>query len=340
MAKTASDTLGSFQTLQKTISSGKFSPIYLLHGDEPFFIDAICNQLEESVLPESERSFNQSVVYGKEVKMNDLVSMARRYPMMSAYQVIIVKEAKDLKDWDKLEAYVNQPMPTTVLVFCHKGGKMDMRSKTAKGMAKFEVLLSEKLRDYQIRTWLADRVKAKGRSMDTQAIEMLMDYVGDDLTTLNNELEKLFITVKEDFIKASHVEANVGQSRKYSVFEFQKALGQRNFNKSVQIAHHMAADMGKDEYYPLIAMLHKFFTKVTQIHYLDNKNDAAVAQAVGVHPFFVGDYTVAARNYRLQDLERVFNELKLLDLKLKGVHRGSADDGQLLIEAVVKILKN
>lgn len=339
MAKTA-DTLSNFNTLQKKISSGDFSPVYLLHGDEPFFIDAICNQIEETVLPEAERSFNQTVIYGKEVKMNDLVGMARRYPMMSKYQVIIVKEAKDLKDWDKLEGYVNQPLESTILVLCHKGGKLDMRSKTAKAISRFDVLTSEKMRDYQVKAWLTERVKASGRSMDPSAVEMLIDFVGEDLTTVNNELEKLFITVREDFIKVSHVEANVGVSRKFSVFEFQKALGQRNFNRSVQIAHHMATDMGKEDYYPLIAMLHKFFSKVTQVHYLPVKQDNAIAQALGVNPYFVADYSLAARNYRLQDLELVFNELKLLDLKLKGVHRGSAEDGQLLIEMVVKILKN
>lgn len=339
MAKTT-DSLSSFHALQKSISLGKFSPIYLLHGDEPFFIDAICDQLEESILPESERGFNQSVLYGKELKMNDLVSMARRYPMMSKYQVIIVKEAKDLKDWDKFESYANHPVDSTILVFCHKGGKMDMRSKAAKAIAKHEVLLTEKLKEFQIRTWISDKVKAEGRSMDITAIELIMDYVGDDLSTLNNELVKLFISVKEDFIKASHVEANVGQSRKYSVFEFQKALGQRNYTKSIQIANHMASDMDRAEYFPMLAMLFKFFSKVTQIHYLDNRTDAAVAQAVGVHPFFVGDYTIAARNYRLVDLEKVFNELKTLDLKLKGMHSGTAEGGQLLMEAVIKILRN
>ncbi len=338
MAKTA-DTSSSYSALQKKIKSGEFSPIYLLHGDEPYFIDAICKQLEESILPEAERSFNQSTVYGKEVKMNDLVSMARRYPMMSKYQVILVKEAKELKDWDKLEAYLTQPLESTVLVFCHKNGKLDMRSKVAKLISKYEVLLSEKLRDYQIKTWISEQVKLKGRSMDAVAIELLVDFVGDDLSSINNELEKLFIAVKEDFIKASHVEANVGNSRKYSVFEFQKALGQRNFNKSVQIANQMAIDLETNDYFPIIAMLYKFFTKVMQVHFANAKSDTDIAAAIGVNKFFVGDYTLAAKNFQVADMEKVFNELKLLDLKLKGVHRGGAEDGQLLIEMVVRILK-
>jgi DNA polymerase-3 subunit delta len=340
MAK-GNDTYSNFIALQNKIKSGEFSPIYLLQGEEVYFIDALCDLLEQSILPEAERSFNQSIIYGKEIKMNDLVSMARRYPMMSKYQVIIIKEAKDLKEWDKFEAYAGNPVQSTILVFCLKNGKLDLRSKTAKIIqSKFSFFQSDKLRDYQLKQWVQEKVKSQSRSIDAAAIEMLLDFVGDDLSTLNNELDKLLITVKDDFIRATHVESNVGVSRKYSVFEFQKALGQKNFSKSVQIANYLANDMAREDYFPFITILHKFFTKITQVHTLAGQSDNTIASAIGVNPFFVGDYTLAARNFKIAEIEKAIHELKLFDLRLKGMHRGNASDGQLFIEAIVRILRN
>lgn len=339
MAKGA-DTISSFLQLQKKIQEGVFSPIYLLQGAEPYFIDAISDQLEESVLPESERSFNQSVVYGKELKMNDLVSMARRYPMMSKYQVIIVKEAQDLKDWDKFESYANNPTDSTILVINYKNGKMDKRQKTGKVLQKYEVLETEALRDYQLKQWIPQFVKIKGRTIDGPAVERLLDLLGTDLSVIHNELEKLFVSVKEDFIRLNHVDHHVGMNRTYNVFELQNALGYKDFNKSIQIAHHMADSLERGELLMITTVLFRFFSKVLQVHGAPAGNEYVLASHLGVNAFFVKDYQAAARQYRPADLERVFNHLKLLDLRTKGIHRGSAEDGELLIEAVVNILKN
>ncbi|MCC7297759.1 MAG: DNA polymerase III subunit delta [Bacteroidia bacterium] len=339
MAK-AADTIDNYLKLQEKIRGGNLSPIYLLHGTEPFFIDSLSDLIQNTALPEAERSFNQSVIYGKELKINDLMGMARRYPMMSKYQVIILKEAQDLKEWDKFEAYANQPLDSTILVINFRNAKFDMRLKTGKALSKYEVFLSEPLRDYQLKLWIPQFVKNRGRTIDAPAVERLIDLLGTELGVIHNEIEKLLLTVKEDFIKVAHVDTNVGMNRTYNVFELQNALGYKNFNKAIQIAHHMAANIERGELLMMTPVLFKFFSKVLQVHSAGTGSEYELASALGVNAFFVKDYTAAARNYRPVDLERVINHIKLLDLRLKGIHRGSAEDGDLLIETIVNILKN
>lgn len=339
MAKTA-DTVDNYIGIKDKINGKTFSPIYLLHGTEPYFIDAVSDLLEKSILPESERSFNQSVLYGKEVKMNDLISMARRYPMMSKYQVIIVKEAQEMKEWDKFESYAAQPLESTILVICYRNAKFDMRLKTGKAIAKYEVFLSEPLRDYQLKQWIPNYFKSQGRTIDPLAVERLIDLLGIELSVIHNEIEKLLLSVKEQFIKVAHIDEYVGMNRTYNVFELQNALGYKNFNKAVQIAHHMSGRVERGDMLAMVPVIFRFFTKVLQVHNSAGKSEPELAGVLGVNGYFVKDYLAAARNYRVQDLERVFNHLKLLDLKLKGVHRGTAGDGELLVETVVNILKN
>ena len=338
MAK-GTDTISNYMALLAEIKSRKFSPIYLFHGDETYFIDSLTDALENSVLPEAERSFNQTVVYGKDVKMPDIVAMAKRYPMMSDFQLIVVKDAQDLKDWDMLLHYVENPLSSTILVFAFRNAKMDLRLKVGKALAKYKEFLSEKLRDYQIANWLPKYAQSKGRSIDIEAIERIKDLLGSDLPLIHNELEKIFVTVKEEFIRASHVEEHVGFNREYNVFELQTALGYRNFNKSVQIAHQMSLRAEKGDMMRMVPVIFSFFTKVVLAHNskASSKND--LAAELGVRPFFVDDYMAAKSNYSLSDLDWVFSQIKYLDLRLKGVNRGAATDGELLIETVVNILK-
>lgn len=339
MAK-QNDTIRDYLALSQKIKEGQFSPVYLLHGAEPYFIDSITHQLEEAILPESEKSFNQSVLYGKEIDMNSLIGMARRFPMMSKYQVIIVKEAQNLKDWEKLESYLMNPLDSTVLVICFRNGKFDMRLKVSKAFAKHTVYLSEPLKDYQLKQWLPEFIKTKGRSIDPMALERLVDLLGTDLSVIHNELEKLFITVKEEFIKMVHVEEHVGLNRTYNVFELINALGYRNFNKAVQIAHHMSETAEKVDYVRMVPAMDKFFSKVLMVHEAKTRDEKALAELLGVNSYFVRDYVAAASNYSMVQLSRIFNSLKVMDLKLKGVHRGTSEDGQVLLETVVNIVKN
>jgi DNA polymerase-3 subunit delta len=339
MAK-LSDTIANYLDLRKKILAKQYAPVYLLHGEEVYFIDAITELLEKSVLPESERSFNQTLIYGKEVKVHDLIAMARRYPMMSEFQVIIVKDAQDIKEFDKLLTYIENPLPSTVLVCAFRGNKMDMRTKVGKQADKFGgAYYAAKLRDYQIKDWLPEYLRQKGRSIDGAAIQMIVELLGADLPLIHNELDKLLINVKDEFIRTTHVESNIGFNRDYNVFELQSALGYRNFNKAIQIAHHMGNRAEKGEILRIVTNLHNYFGKILMVQQMDSPNKASVASALGVNPFFVEEYMVAAKGYTAGDMERVFNQIKLLDLRLKGVHRGSSTDGELLIETIVGILR-
>jgi DNA polymerase-3 subunit delta len=338
MAKMA-ETIAQFLQLSKAIAAGSFAPVYLLHGEETYFLDAIADQLESAVLQPAERSFNQTLVYGKEISMNDLVSTARRYPMMSRYQLIVVKDAQHLKDWDKLQAYVENPLESTVLVLVYRGAKFDMRLKIGKALSKHQVYHAEKLRDYQLRDWIPEYCRIKGKSIDSSAANMLIDLLGADLSVIHNELDKVFVHMTDDFVRAVHIEQHVDFNREFNIFELQSALASRNFNKCIQIAHQMGLRSEKGELLRSVPALHNYFTKVLKVQNSQAKSKQELASSLGVNPFFVDEYIMASRNFSPQDMERVFNAIKYLDLRLKGVHRGSASDGDLLAEAVVQILR-
>ena len=339
MAK-QTETVGRYLALKNQFQQGEFAPVVLLQGEEVYFIDDLTALLESVVLTEAEKSFNQTVVYGKETKTNDLVGMARRYPMMSRYQLIVVKDAQELKELDKLESYLENPLPSTVLVLAFRGSKVDARTRFAKLCGKYISFTSDKLRDYQIKDWLPNFLRMKGRSIDTQAVNLLLDFLGSELGIIQNELEKVLVTVKEEFIKVSHIEAHVGFNREYNVFELQNALGQRNFNKAVQIAHQIGKKSDKGELMRISSTLMGYFSKILLLKNTPVANESAAAQLLGVNPFFVKDYALASRNFQPNDLETVFNLLKLMDLRMKGVHRGSASDGDILLETVLGILRS
>ncbi len=333
-------TIDQFLSLSKRFASKDWSPLILLQGDETWFVDALTSQIEEGVLSPAERSFNQTILYGKDTKPNELAGIVRRYPMMSNYQLVILKEAQQLDDWEVLLPYLESPLPSTIFVMAFKNAKMDSRTKVYKAISKGIVFTAEKLRDYQVKGWIPQFCHLKGRSIDNSAVEMLVDLLGADLTLIHNELEKMFITVKDEFIRQHHVEEQVGFNREYNVFELQSALGMKDFNRSIQIAHQMGVRAEKGEIHRIVSVLYGFFNKVVSAHYFLTKTDQEMAAGLGVNPYFVKDYRTAARNYTLHDLEKALGQIKYLDLRLKGLHRGTAGDGDLLVEAVLAILKN
>lgn len=340
MAKTSVDLITQFQQFSATIKSGDLKPVYLLQGEETWFLDELSNQLEESVLPESERSFNQMILYGRDVKPFDLMGMARRYPMMSKYQVIILKEAQDMKDWEVLLPYFESPSPTTIMVLVWKGGKMDSRTKVYKAISGFAVFTAEKLKDNQIKKWIPDYCKKKGKSIDQQAADLIVDLLGADLPAIVNELDKIIINLKDDFIRSTHIETQVGFNREYNVFELQNALGLRDFNRSIQIAHQMAKGIEKGEMMRITPVLFNFYNKILQVHANRNVNDDELAKQLGIPPYYFKDYKVAASRYKPSEIERAIGLIKFMDLRLKGMHRGAAEDGDILVETVLQILKN
>jgi len=332
----------NFDKITAEIKKRQFRPVYLLQGKEPYFIDKIAETLEATVLAEHEKSFNQSIFYGKETNVMNLMMAARRYPMGAEHQLIIVKEAQHLQDLDKLEPYLEAPQPSTILVLCVKSEqKSDKRTRLHKLFSKYCYFESEPLRDYQMKRWLDDWTKSEGKNLDALAAELVTEYLGTDLSLVVNELTKLFINVKDPFITARHIQEHIGLSKEFNVFELQKALGAKNFNKSIQIAHHLASDMsGKNHSTVLMGSLVQYFHKVLLTHGHKHKSKEELAGVLEVHPYFVSEYITASNNYSPADLEKVLGYLKYFDLRFKGVNKGAATDDQLFIELMVNILKN
>ncbi len=322
------------------IKNGNIKPIYFLMGEEPYYIDKLSDYIEENLLTEDEKGFNQTVLYGRDVSMDDIVSTCKRYPMMADRQVVIVKEAQDLsKNIDKLEGYASSPTPTTVLVFCYKYKTLDKRKKVTKLLEKNALVYeSKKLYENQVGQWISRVLQGKGYAIEPKANAMLVEFLGTDLSKINNELEKLQIILpKGSQITARQIEENIGFSKDYNVFELRKAIGERNEFKSYQIAQYFA-DNPKDN--PLVmttGMIFSFFVNVLQYHGLKDKSPKNVASALKVNPYFLKDYDVALRNYPMKKVSAIVAALRDVDLKSKGVGASNMEHGDLLKEMLVKV---
>ncbi|NQW43195.1 MAG: DNA polymerase III subunit delta [Bacteroidetes bacterium] len=339
----ANSTTIKFDQIIGDIERRKFSPVYLLEGEETYFIDALATILEEKILKPEEKSFNQIITYGKDISALEIKMAAKRYPMMADYQLILVREAQNLNDLEALEDYLENPTPTTILVLCYKGKKLDKRTKYAKLFAKYTQLTSERLRDYEVMPWVEKYLRNKGRSIEPKALQLISDYLGNDLGKITNEIDKMLINVKADvgLIGMQHIEQNIGISKDFNIFELQKALGDKNFNKSVQIANYFASNPKANPIIPIIANLYGYFAKVYACYSIKNKTRKEVAIALGLNEFFVQDYITAANNYPPHIVEHIFGLLKYFDLRSKGINdSGNTDDGQLIIEMIVKILRS
>ncbi len=325
------------------IKKKKLSPVYLLHGEEPYFIDLIANAIESQVLEEAQKGFDQSIVYGKETDFSTLISMAKRYPMLSDHQVIIVKEAQNLKwkDDELLLKYLEQPTPSTVLVFAHKYGKFDKRKKSYKAMDKVGIVLeSSKLYEDKVAGWINEQLSAAGRKIHPQAAAMMADYLGTDLSKVANEIEKLLLNVAaSQEIGPAEIERNIGISKDFNVFELNTALSKRNAVKAFQIVNYFAANPKSNPIPVVIGSLGTYFTKILKYHYLPDKASAVAAKALGVHPFFVKEYEFAARNFNRRKTFEIIHLIKEYDLKSKGMNVGQlTSSGDLMSELIYKIL--
>ncbi len=333
----------TFENILKDIKSKKFSPIYVLQGDEGYFIDQITKCLEDHVLSESEKAFNQTIVYGKDATANSITMAAKRYPMPPAsYQLIIVKEAQSMKDIEELENYFEHPSQSTILCLALKGKKLDGRKKLAKIAKKYCLFDSEPMKEYQIPAWIESYIRLKGKNIDGKANLMITEYLGNDISKVANEIDKMFINIGDvSVITVKHIEENIGISKDYNVFELQNAVGARNFNKAIQIAHYFASDKKKNPFILSIANLNTFFTRVMLYHVNKNKTPQELTKALGLYgEFALKEYRLAAQNFSETKIDEIFGLLKYFDLRGKGVDGSGEDDGALLIELLVKIFKN
>ena len=322
------------------IKAGNIKPIYFLMGEEPYYIDKLSDYIEVNVLSEDEKGFNQTVLYGRDVSIEDIVSTAKRYPMMSERQVVIVKEAQDLaRTIDKLESYVENPMLSTVLVFCYKYKTLDKRKKMTKMLAKIGVVYeSKKLYENQVGEWIKRVLSGKNYSIEPKANAMLVEFLGTDLSKINNELEKLQIILpKGSTITPKHIEENIGFSKDFNIFELRKAIGDRNQLKAYTIADNFAKNPKDNPIMVTTGLVFSFFVQLLKYHGLKDKNPKNVAAALGVNPFFLKDYDVALKNYPMRKVSQIVGSLRDVDVKSKGVGANALPQSDLLREMLFKI---
>lgn len=322
------------------IKSGNIKPIYFLMGEEPYYIDKLSDYIEEKVLTEEEKGFNQTVLYGRDVSIEDIISTAKRYPMMAERQVVIVKEAQDLiRTIDKLESYAENPMATTVLVFCYKYKTLDKRKKLTKLLAKAGVVFeSKKLYENQVGDWIKRVLAGKKYTIEPKATAMLVEFLGTDLSKINNELEKLQIILPvNSTITPKHIEENIGFSKDFNVFELRKALGERNQLKAYTIAENFAQNPKDNPMVVTTSLVFGFFIQLLKYHGLKDKNPKNVAAVLGVNPFFLKEYDVALKNYPMKKVSQIVGALRDIDVKSKGVGANALSQSDLLREMLYKI---
>ncbi len=321
----------NYDDILRDIKAGKFHPIYCLHGEEPYFIDLIEAAIEAEALSEAERSFNQVILYGKDAEPLTLLDQLRRYPMMSARQVVILREAQEMKGLNDLSSYAENPTPTTIFVICHKHKKLDMRTRLGKALAaKALVFESKKLYDNQLPDWIATYCKTQQRAIEPTAAALLAEYLGNDLAKIANELNKIALNLPAGgTITPAHVEEFVGISKEYNVFELQRAFAHRDKARIARMEQYFAANLRKNPLIGTIASLYNYFSKVYMLHFLPNASDAEIARTLELRSdFFVKEYKTAARNYTRPQLEHILHLLHLYDLRSKGVQTDTTHTGE------------
>lgn len=336
----------SVKKVMTNLKAGKYDPVYFLQGQESYFIDLISDFIEANALTESEKGFNQVVLYGKDVAMAAILTNARRFPMMSERQVVIVKEAQEILDITKeagirlLLDYLKQPAPSTILVFCHKHKTLDKRKELGKKIEKLATTISgKKLYDNKLPEFIEEYATEKGVTIEPRAVQLLCESVGNDLNRLTNEFDKLVLSLQQgEAISADRVMSQVGISKEYNIFELQKSLIQRDTLMAAKIVNYYEQNTRRNPVIPVVAFLYSFFSKLLVASQVADKSEKALLSALRISPYAVRDYSLALRYYPGHKIAENITYLKEADLKLKGVNSGSADDGQILRELVYRLM--
>ncbi len=330
-----------FNSILQNLKKGIFHPIYLLQGEEPYYIDEISNYIEKNVLSEAERGFNQTIFYGKDSDAITIAESSMRFPMMASKQVIIVKEAQSLGKIDQLASYAEKPLASTILVLNYKYKKLDSRTKLAKWIKKNGVIYtSEKIRDYKLPDWITVYLTHRNFSITPQAAQILTAYLGTDLGKVANELNKLVIAVKDSTtITPEHIEKNIGLSKDFNVFELQNALGEKNVLKANQIIQYFGSNPTLYPIQKTVSNLYFYFSKLFTYHFLKDKSERNVAAQLRLHPYVAKNYMLAAKRYNPTKLYEIMGILRDYDMKSKGFGVSTmVDSADLQKEMIYKIL--
>ncbi|MDO6471791.1 DNA polymerase III subunit delta [Maribacter sp. 1_MG-2023] len=323
------------------IKKGQIGPIYFLYGEEAYFIDKISDYIAANVLTEEEKGFNQMVLYGRDISIEDIVGNAKRYPMMAERQVVIVKEAQHLsRTIENLCSYAENPQQSTVLVICYKYKKLDKRKKLHKIIKKNGVVFeSKKLYENQVSDWLRKHLVSRGYTISHKAALLLVEYLGTDLGRISKELDKLKLVLpKQTEINPQHIEEHIGISKDYNNFELKRAIGDRDIVKATKIINYFAQNPKDNPFILTITLLHSFFTQLLQYHGLSDHSPKSVASALRINPYFVSEIQTAARNYPMKKVSGIISSLREMDLKGKGVGATPMKESDLLKELLYKIV--
>jgi len=323
------------------LKQGRYAPIYFLYGEEPYFIDVISKYIETHALSEEQRGFNQSVYYGKDIDAQSLLAAARRYPMMADKQVIVLKEAQHFKQFDQLLPYLEQPVESTILVFCHKNKSPDKRTKFGKTIQQHLAFESRKLYDNEVPGWIQKYLKEKKVETTPRGLAMLSEYLGSDIARIVNELDKLLLNMEgESQLTEKAITQGIGISREYNVFELQDAIAQRDMGKCVRIVQYFSNSKNSmNKPVVVLGTLFGWFSKLLLVHYASTKDERSLASSLGINPFFVKDYLRQASKFHPMNLERIIGVILEMDLRSKGIKGSSIDDTALYKELIVKIFE-
>ena len=342
----------TFEAIIKDLKNKIYHPVYFLQGDETYYIDLISDYIEKSVLDDGEKEFNQTILYGKDVDVSAILSYAKRFPMMSNYQVLIIKEAQDIRNLvkktdkdgketrDDFLQYVENPLKSTLLVLCYKYSTIDKRTKLAKTIDKKGVLFeSKKLYDNQIPDWVNAYCTKHKYKISPKAVQMIADFLGTDLSKVSNELDKLMLNISAiEAINEKRIEQYIGISKDYNIFELTTALAKKDVLKANRIVNYFGANPKVSPFVLTLGMLYNYFIKILKYHGLADKSRNNAASEIGVSPFFMQEYELAAKNYPMNKLVRIFSALREYDLKSKGMETTGIEEGELLKELIFKIL--
>ena len=328
--------------IEKIIADWKnkeFKAVYWLEGDEEYFIDKAIDYAEHHILNESEASFNLSIFYGRDTSWPDVINACRRYPMFAERQVVILKEAQHMRDVEKLEGYIEKPLSSTVFIVSYKDKKVDGRSKFARLLKQKTVFITtKKIYDNQLPEWTQELLRSKQLSISPKGLVLLVDHIGNDLTRIENEIEKISINLgKRKTITEEDIEEFVGVSKDFNVFELQSALARKDLAKSIQIIQYFESNPKAAPMQWLLPSLYGFFSKVFMVFGAGTQDEKGIAIAIGVTPFFVKDYLQAAKEYEYQGIERILLLLHQYNLKSIGINNAGTEDGSLLKEMVCKM---
>lgn len=329
-----------FSRIISDIKQKNFKPVYFLCGDEPYYIDKICDLIEKIALEDHEKEFNQTIAYGLETDMASIIAASKRYPMMAPYNVVIVKEAQNLKKWDDLIPYLENPSPTTILVFAHKYKRPDGRKAFGKAVKKLALYFdSKKLYDNQYPQWIEQNLLDRGFKIEPKSISLLFESIGADLSKLDNEIGKLIINLdKGTPITPDIISSNIGISKDFNVFELNSALSTRNVLKANKIINYFGQN---EKNYPmphLLPMLYRHFSQVLLFHTVKNEGQKVQASVLGVSPYFLKDYQTAANNYSVKKIARIMTYLRTADQHSKGIGASSLSNWDILKELIFKII--